>query len=80
MVVIERLLGQGVRIGPYVVRVLAIHAEEVVIALHRPDESCVACAEAEGSPRLCPVCLAESVVCPACAQSWPCPRCGSPLE
>jgi hypothetical protein len=38
MVEIERSPGQGVRIGPYTLWVLAVDPDGVVIALHDPDE------------------------------------------
>ena len=38
MVEIERSPGQAVRIGPYTVRVVAVLADRVVIALRGPDE------------------------------------------
>jgi hypothetical protein len=38
MVEIERSPGQAVRIGPYTVRVVAVLADRVVIALRGPEE------------------------------------------
>jgi hypothetical protein len=38
MVEIERSPGQGVRIGRHTLRVVAVHPDRVVIALHGPDE------------------------------------------
>jgi hypothetical protein len=37
MVVMERMAGQGLRVGPYVLRVLAVHADEVVVELQGPE-------------------------------------------
>ncbi len=38
MVEIERSPGQAVRVGPYTVRVVAVLADRVVIALRGPDD------------------------------------------
>jgi hypothetical protein len=76
MVVIERSPDQGVQVGPYTLWVLAVHADEVVIALLDPDKDCVGCGERAAGQR-CPVCGA--LVCPACAQAACCPRCASHL-
>jgi hypothetical protein len=74
MVVIERSPDQGVLIGRYTLRVLAIHADEVVVALLDPDRDCAGCGErAEGSR--CGTCGA--LVCPCCGGSRRCPRCAS---
>jgi hypothetical protein len=43
MVEIERSPGQGVRIGAYTLRVVAVLPDRVVLALHNPGE--------EGEPR-----------------------------
>jgi hypothetical protein len=40
MVEIERSPGQSVRIGRHTLRVVAVHPDRVVIALHGPDEEC----------------------------------------
>jgi hypothetical protein len=75
MVKIERSAGQGVQIGRYTLRVLAVGADEVVVALLDPDVDCACCGERPAGRRRCPLCAAEAVVCPACAQSWRCPAC-----
>jgi hypothetical protein len=77
MVVIERSPDQEVRIGRYTLRVLAVHADEVVVALFDPDMDCIGCGERPADGR-CPVCAA--VVCWACGRAQACPRCGSRLE
>jgi hypothetical protein len=77
MVVIERMPGEGVWIGPFLVEVLSVNAEEVVIALHGLDEGCVRCGARTADRRRCPVCLTEQIVCPACAPHWRCPQCAS---
>jgi len=64
MVVIERSPDQGVQIGRYLLRVLAVHADEVVVALIDPDKDCVGCGES--ATGRCPGCGA--VVCPACVR------------
>jgi hypothetical protein len=71
MVVIERSPDQGVQIGRYTLRVLAVHANEVVVALIDPDTDCAVCGER--TTGRCPGCDAR--VCPACARAWHCPRC-----
>jgi hypothetical protein len=38
MVEIERSPGQELRIGSHTLRVVAVHPDHVVIALHSPDE------------------------------------------
>jgi hypothetical protein len=78
MVTIERSPGQAIRIGRYTVRVLAVHAGEVVLALLDPDRDCAGCGERPADRLRCPVCQAEAVVCAACVGSWHCPRCASP--
>ena len=80
MVVIERKPGLGVCIGPYVLEVLAVHADEVVIALIGPEEECVSCGERGAHLRRCSVCQAEVIVCSPCAESRACPNCASGLE
>ena len=75
MVVIERTSGQEVRIGPYTLRVLAVHPERVVVALLDPEKDCGSCGEA-GERRRCLGCAAEAVLCRGCAASVRCPRCG----
>jgi hypothetical protein len=75
MVVIQRSPGQGVRIGPCTLRVLAVHADEVVVALLDPDKDCAVCGERPAERRSCPVCQAEAVVCPVCVPVWQCPAC-----
>jgi hypothetical protein len=71
MVVIERSPEQGVQIGRYVLRVLAVHADEVVVALIDPDRDCAGCGER--TTGRCRGCAAR--VCPACARERHCPRC-----
>jgi hypothetical protein len=75
--VIERSPNQAVRIGPYTLRVLAVRADEVVVALLDPDRDCHACGERPADRLRCPACGAEAVVCPVCVRSWRCPRCAS---
>jgi hypothetical protein len=72
---IERSPGEGVQIGPYTLRVLAVRAGEVVVAILDPDVDCACCGERPAQRRRCPLCAAEAVVCPACARSWRCPAC-----
>jgi hypothetical protein len=79
MVVIERVADEGVRIGAYTLQVLAVHADEVVIALSGPDDDCGHCGQRPAERRCCAVCRSEVVICPVCAGSWRCPRCASPL-
>jgi hypothetical protein len=80
MVVIERSPGQCVQVGPYVLRVLAVHADEVVVALFDPDRDCHVCGERPADRRACSVCGAEVVVCPACLGASSCPACASSLK
>jgi hypothetical protein len=54
MVVIERVSGQGIVIGPYTIRVLEVGPGEVVIALEGPDE------DAAGGPQPGDGCLAAA--------------------
>jgi hypothetical protein len=76
MVVIERSPDQGVQVGRYTLWVLAVRADEVVVAVLDPDKDCGGCGErAAGRP--CPVC--GVLVCPVCARPGHCPRCASPL-
>jgi hypothetical protein len=77
---IERSPGEGVRIGPYTLRVLSVDADKVVFALLDPDLDCCCCGERPADHRRCPVCATEAVVCTDCAGSWQCPRCASHLE
>ena len=58
MVVIERSPEQGVQIGRYVLRVLAVHADEVVVALIDPDRDCAGCGER--TTGRCPGCGAQT--------------------
>jgi hypothetical protein len=74
MVVIERSPDQSVQIGPYTLRVLAVRAGEVVVALLDPATDCISCGE-RGSARRCRVCDVEVLLCPGCVDSWRCPRC-----
>jgi methionyl-tRNA synthetase len=74
MVVIERSPDQGVQIGRYTLRVLAVRADEVVVALLDPDRDCAGCGERAEEGSRCAVCGA--VVCPRCARPR-CPRCAS---
>jgi hypothetical protein len=76
MVVIERSADQGVQVGPYTLWVLAVHGDEVVIALLDPDKDCSGCGERTPGNR-CRDCGA--LVCPVCARTRLCPRCASPL-
>jgi hypothetical protein len=77
MVIIERSADQGVRVGRYTVWVLAVHADEVVVALLDPDRDCGGCGERTPGDR-CGVC--GLLVCPVCARRGRCPRCASPLD
>jgi hypothetical protein len=77
MVVLERMSGQSLRVGPYTLEVLAVRAGEVVVALHGPEESCAGCGRPAGR-RHCPACGAEGAVCPECLPSCRCPSCASP--
>ena len=80
MVMIERKPGLGVRIGPYVLQVLAVYAGEVVFALLDPDKDCCCCGERPADRRCCAHCQAEVVLCPDCVRSWQCPECGTAGE
>ena len=75
MIVIQRSPGEAVRIGPYMLRVLAVHGDEVVVALLDPERDCAACGERPAQRRRCPGCEAEALVCDACAPDWRCPAC-----
>jgi hypothetical protein len=76
MIVIERSPEEGVQVGRYTLWVLAVHADEVVLALIDPDKDCAGCGErADGSH--CPAC--GVLVCPVCARPGQCPQCMSPL-
>jgi hypothetical protein len=77
MVVLERSPGQSVQIGPWTVRVLAVHANEVVFALLDPDRDCAVCGEQPAEGHCCSLCGAEAVLCSACAVGWRCPDCAS---
>ena len=79
MVVIERSPGQSVRIGPYALRVLAIHTDEVVVALLDLDRECHVCGKPSNERRHCPQCDTDVIVCPECVLSWACPWCASLL-
>jgi hypothetical protein len=74
MIVIERSPGEGVRVGRYTLRVLAVRAGEVVVALYGPEE-CAVCGGTVTGPTVCPVCGEEAILCPACSPSWRCPGC-----
>jgi hypothetical protein len=76
MIEIERSPGQGVRIGACLLRVLAVRAGEVVVALLDPNADCHSCGEPTSDRRRCPLCAAEALVCPACEPSWRC-SCGA---
>lgn len=78
MVAIQRSPGEAVRIGRYTLKVLAVHADEVVVALLDPEKDCAACGEATAAQSRCPACTAEMRLCNACALSWNCPACHSP--
>lgn len=78
MVQIERSPGEAVRIGRYTLRVLAVHAGEVVVALIDPERDCAGCGEQTADRVRCPACAAEMRVCPSCAVSWSCPQCAAP--
>jgi len=72
MIVIERSPGEGLAIGRYVVRVLAVRAGEVVLALSDPEKDCCRCGEGPGERHRCPVCAAAVLLCAGCAASWAC--------
>ena len=76
MVTIECSPGQCVRIGHRTMRVLAVHAAEVILALIDPDKDCALCGERPANRHYCPVCASGTVICPACTPDWCCPRCG----
>jgi len=76
MIVIERSPDQGVQIGRYTLRVLAVRADEVVVALLDPDKDCSGCGERTPGDR-CLTC--GTLLCPVCARLGPCPRCASAL-
>ncbi len=78
MVVIERSPEQGVRVGRYTVWILAVHGDDVTLAVFDPDRDCAGCAERTAGSSRCPVCGA--LVCPVCARAGGCPRCASVLE
>jgi hypothetical protein len=80
MFLIEVSPGQEVRVGRRTLRVLAIHAGEVVVAVLDPAQDCAFCGGPPAARRRCPVCQAEALVCPDCVPSRPCPRCASPWE
>jgi hypothetical protein len=75
MDMIERSPGESVRIGPYTLRVLDVHADEVVVALLDPNQDCAGCGERSADRHRCPGCGVEAIVCPRCAPSWRCPNC-----
>jgi hypothetical protein len=68
MVVIERSPGEGVQIGHHVLRVLAVHADEVVVALLDPDKVCVVCGAG----------LDEPAQTAGATEPGRCPRCAPP--
>jgi len=51
MIEIDRSPGQEVRIGPYVLRVVAVHPDHVEFALCGPDEGCAPRGQAPAVPR-----------------------------
>jgi hypothetical protein len=66
MVTIERTSGQGVKIGPYTVQVLAVQRDRVVVALLDPRTDCLSCGRSLVEHR-CPVCQAEAFPWPDCS-------------
>lgn len=78
MVPIERSPGEAVRIGRFTLRVLAVGGDEVVVALIDPELDCAGCGERPAERGRCPACMAEMLVCIACAPSWRCPKCAAP--
>jgi hypothetical protein len=77
MVVIERTPGQAIRIGPYIVKVLAVRHGHVKVALLDQTKDCLFCGQETLRRRRCSVCSAEALVCPVCALSFRCPSCAS---
>ena len=75
MVQIDRSPGEAVRIGRYTLRVLAVRAGEVVVALLDPEKDCAGCGEQTIRRDRCPVCGVKTLVCEGCAASWRCPDC-----
>ena len=51
MIEIDRSPGQEVRIGPYVLRVVAVHPDRVEFALCGPDEGRALCGQGWAVPR-----------------------------
>jgi hypothetical protein len=78
MFLFELSPGQGVQIGACTLRVLAVHAGEVVVGLFDPAKDCVFCGERPAAHVCCPVCRFETVACSECVPVRPCPQCGSP--
>lgn len=75
---IELAPGQSVRVGPCLLRVLAVRSDEVVLALLDPQKDCVFCGERTHGRHQCPVCQTEVLICSNCLTSQSCPRCASP--
>jgi hypothetical protein len=75
MVVIQRSPGEAIRIGPYTLRVLSVHGDEVVVAVIDADRDCSVCGERPAEPRRCPVCATETLLCSVCAPDGHCPEC-----
>ena len=75
MVVIQRSPGEAVRIGPYTIRVLSVHGDEVVVAVIEADRDCSLCGERAAELRRCPVCGKETRLCDVCAPDGRCPEC-----
>jgi hypothetical protein len=75
MVDIERSPGQDLRIGPYILRVLAVRGDEVVIALLDPEKDCAGCGGQPAERRRCLACGAEALLCADCVPAWRCPWC-----
>jgi hypothetical protein len=67
MVMIERMAGQGVRIGGQILKVLAVQAGRVVIAVLDAEKECLSCGQTLVDGR-CPACQAGAA--PPCAD-WP---------
>jgi hypothetical protein len=57
MVTIERMAGQGVRIGGYILKVLAVQPGRVVVALLDAETECLSCGQSLVGGR-CPACQA----------------------
>jgi hypothetical protein len=55
MIVTELHPGQGVQVGPYALRVSAVHSSKVVFALFDPSQDCAGCGQRPARRRHCSV-------------------------